>query len=407
MWKTLLSLLILFFVISCSNPGRMAEMAEKIERSEIADSTVVLDMDVCSVDELPLSMLIKDVKYVELETNDSSYLYAPTNIKITDSLIYVSDVREQLKRFDLEGNFIDDVYTRGQGPGEVVRLYDFDVDNDSLYLLDGAKSSILVYDHRRTLGSMRQLPFRATRFKHLSDGRFLFALAPYGLGNEEQSSLIALTDAHFTIQNTFFSQNVQVEGSTVRSPYFENSSSSIYFSPIYKRSIYRLDGKNLWMNYYLDFHTPYYETSKNVDGMVEAQEKGLYYTYTNPFHDDLYLWQSFFTSADKRGLLLIRLSDNKAVFIKNIRNDMDNVLDFDFESTRFYDVSRKQYVGTAIYYPESAFQKKEDIDAVKTMLVDSVEPLLLRKEREEINPVLVFYRLRDDIFQQLSMDKKR
>ena len=322
MWKTLLSLLILFFVISCSNPERMAEMVEKTERSEIADSTVVLDMDVCSVDELPLSMLIKDVKYVELETNDSSYLYAPANIKITDSLIYVSDVREQLKRFDLEGNFIDDVYTRGQGPGEVVRLYDFDVDNDSLYLLDGAKSSILVYDHRRTLGSMRQLPFRATRFKHLSDGRFLFALAPYGLGNEEQSSLIALTDAHFTIQNTFFSQNVQVEGSTVRSPYFENSSSSIYFSPIYKRSIYRLDGKNLWMNYYLDFHTPYYETSKNVDGMVEAQEKGLYYTYTNPFHDDLYLWQSFFTSADKRGLLLIRLSDNKAVFIKNIRNDM-------------------------------------------------------------------------------------
>ena len=64
MWKTLLSLLILFFVISCSNPERMAEMAEKIERSEIADSTVVLDMDVCSVDELPLSMLIKDVQYV-------------------------------------------------------------------------------------------------------------------------------------------------------------------------------------------------------------------------------------------------------------------------------------------------------------------------------------------------------
>ena len=109
-----------------------AAQTEADERAAICDSTVVIHIDRCTINEIPLSKLVQSVAYVELETNDSSLLYTPTNIKLTDSLIYVYDIMEQLKRFDRKGHYLGNAYQRGEGPEELINLYDFDVDEDDL-----------------------------------------------------------------------------------------------------------------------------------------------------------------------------------------------------------------------------------------------------------------------------------
>lgn len=392
----ILFVLSIIFYSSCSNPTRFAESIEKQERQEISDSTIVITIEKHVVDKFPLSKLVRDVSYLELETSDSSFLYLPRNIKMTDSLIYISDIEEQLKCFDMNGKFIRDSYTKGNGPQEIVRLYDFDVDRDYLYLLDGSRSTILRYTHNGEFVDKQNLPLKATRFKHLSTGGYIFELAPFGLNEGKEYSLIAITDSKFNILNKYFKQDIDKVSPITRTPYFENRDNSTFFAPINNRSIYQLQGDSLSMKYYLDFNTPYYEPSREINGIQEAKEKQIYYTYDNPLHSNNYLLQAFATSVDTKGLLVINQSNNKTMFIKEIENDMDNMISFDFRSTKFYDTKKDLFVGFSDSYDVHS-DTEEDVNKAKSHLSDSISSILIRKEKEEINPILIFYRLQPAI----------
>ena len=378
---------------ACTTQERLAAQTEANERAAIGDSTVIIDIDQCTVNEIALSKLVQSVAYVELETNDSSLLYTPTNIKLTDSLIYVYDVMQQLKRFDRKGHYLGNAYRRGEGPEELINLYDFDVDEKYLYLLEGNRSILFIFTHQGVLAARHQLPFRAVRFKHLSNGEYLFRLAPFTLKEkDEEQALLVRTDKDFRAIANYFTQEHEAEGTSLRTPFFENTASSYYFAPLYKRSIYALEGQDFYMKYYLDFGTPYYETSKDVDGMSEAKEQGIFFTYNNPIHNDAYLFQPFATSQEQQGLLIIDRSNNKALFARRIENDRNDVLDFNILSSCLtYDEVTGSFVGIASYYYENVF-KPEDLQQIKEFLPDSLESVLLRKEKEEVNPILLFYK---------------
>lgn len=385
---------------SCSgNHSRMAAEVERLEKAAISDSTAVIDIAECRMKHFPLSRLIEEVEYVPLETSDSSVLYSVAQFKLTDSLIYVCDVMKQLKKFDRKGRYVGNAYTRGEGPEEVVQLYDFDVDEDFLYLLDGARSVVLRFTHQGEFVDRRSLPFRAICMKHLSDGRYLFRLAPFSLADEKEvSALLMLTDADFNPRGEFFAQNRDVEGTTLREPYFESSSDSRYFAPLYRRSIYRLEGDSLVMDYYLNFGTPYYETNRRYKGAEEAKERGIYYTFPNPIHTERYLLQAFITSRAQQGLLVIDRQTKRAVFAEGLENDRDDMLGFNIWSgMQTYDAATGRLAGIAESYYESSFSDEAELERIKSILPDSVVSVLLKKGNEELNPVLMFYRLREDI----------
>lgn len=389
--KILFVLLVIFYS-SCSNQTRLAESKENQEKQDISDNTIVINIEDHVVEKLPLSKLVRDVSYLELETSDSSFLYLPMDIKMTDSLIYIFDIEEQLKCFDMNGKFVRNGYSKGNGPREVIRLYDFDVDRDYLYLLDGTRSTILRFTHNGEFVDKQNLPLRALRFKHLSTGGYIFELAPFGLNNSKEYFQVAITDSKFNIVNKYFTQDIDKEMPVTRSPYFENCKNSTFFAPIYQRSIYQLHGDSLSMKYYLDFNSPYYEPSRDINGPQEAMEKRIYYTYYNPLHSNNYLLQAFVTSVDMKGLLVINQSNNKTMFIKEIENDMDNMINFDFRFTKFYDTKNDLFVGFSDFYEEHA-DAEEDVNKAKSQLNDSISSILIRKEKEEINPILIFYRL--------------
>lgn len=327
---------------SCSgNHSRMAAEVERLEKAAISDSTAVIDIAECRMKHFPLSRLIE----------------------------------------------------------EVVQLYDFDVDEDFLYLLDGARSVVLRFTPQGEFVDRRSLPFRAICMKHLSDGRYLFRLAPFSLADEKEvSALLMLTDADFNPRGEFFTQNRDVEGTTLREPYFESSSNSRYFAPLYRRSIYRLEGDSLVMDYYLNFGTPYYETNRRYKGAEEAKERGIYYTFPNPIHTERYLLQAFITSRAQQGLLVIDRQTKRAVFAEGLENDRDDMLGFNIWSgMQTYDAATGRLAGIAESYYESSFSDEAELERFKAILPDSIASVLLKKGNEELNPVLMFYRLREDI----------
>lgn len=383
-----IAFVVVFAFLSCSDK-RYAGIMEKNERMDITEQTILLELNIEDDNELTLSELIKDVSYLELENNRESFMYPLKNVKMVDSLIYVQDIENQLKCFDLRGNFVRNTYRIGNGPGEIVKLYDFDVDRQFLYLLDGARSALSRYTHDGSYVDSRSLPFRAIRFKRVYNGMYMFELAPYTLENDEESYLIAVTDTSFSIKNKYFTER---ELKVTRTPYFENSISSVYFAPLFRRGIYKLEHDSLFLKYYLDFKTPYYEPSKDVAGDLEAKNNKIFYTYDNPFHTERFLIQNFATSKDMRGLLLLDLKTGESSFIRKIVNDMDNVYDFDFIHTKYYDVDKDLFIANSNFYYRE-WHSEEVVGRVEKHLVDSVANILIKNGTEEQNPILMFYRL--------------
>lgn len=194
-------------LVSCTD-GRLAKSIESAERKEISDKTVVLDMGKNVVDSFSLSKFITDIRYVQLENPSEACLTVPMNIKIANEIIYVSDLDEHLFCFDKDGKFLRKAFRNGKGHGEVLRMYDFDVDDSLLYVLDGTRSSILTYRHDGTFVKDKTLPFRAISFARQENG-YIFQLAPYGMNGNDNENIIAVTDNVFSLLYTSFKYNLK------------------------------------------------------------------------------------------------------------------------------------------------------------------------------------------------------
>ena len=397
MKRILLFYAIIFTVLlfaSCTD-GRLAKLVESAERKEISDKTVVLDMEKNVVDSFPLSKFITDIRYVQLETPTEACLTVPMNIKIANEIIYVSDLDEHLFCFDKDGKFLRKAFRNGKGHGEVLRMYDFDVDDSLLYVLDGTRSSILTYRHDGTFVENKTLPFRAISFARQDKG-YVFQMAPYGMDGNDNENIIAVTDDVFSLLYTSFKYNLKKSNPVKRTPYFTNGNNPFLYAPIYGRSIYVIDENGIYMKYYLSFQSPYYEQNKQLDGAKEAAVQKIYYSYDNPLQYGNYIIQNFVTSNECKGVLLIDKKTNNYVFIKNFMQDSNRVFDFNMGMTKYYDKNKNELVGFAnIYYKDV---HKDEIEVIKKTMTDSISSILIKEsEAFSENPLIVFYRICPDV----------
>lgn len=392
--KRLIYILIMGIIMASCSGGRLAPKTEQAERNDISDKTVVLDMEKHMLDSFPLSKLIKDVRYVQLETSLDACLTLPMNVKNAGGVLYVSDLDEQLFCFNQNGTFLRRAFQRGKGSGEVLRLYDYDVDDSLLYVLDGARSAIMTYSHDGTFVACQNLPFRAISFAKQEYG-YVFHLAPYSLNNGDNKDLIAVTDEKFNPLYTAFEYDSDNCIPATRTPYFSNGNESLLYAPIYGRSIYSISEKNVEMLYYLSFNSPYYEQNKQYEGAKESAEEGIYYSYNNPIQAGKFLIQAFSTSKDCKGTLLINRESNKYVFIKDFVQDTNRIYRFSFEDVKYYDRKTNELVGFAnTYYTDV---HTDEIKEIKASMKDSVANILIKKSVSfSENPLLIFYRLCSD-----------
>ena len=83
---------------------------------------------------ISLTSITDSVKYIKLETNAKCLVGRINKIIIHNNFIYVGSFHNIFK-FDMNGKFICQIGTKGQGPREYVQLRDFVVKNDSLFIL--------------------------------------------------------------------------------------------------------------------------------------------------------------------------------------------------------------------------------------------------------------------------------
>jgi hypothetical protein len=133
-------------------------------------------------------------EYIPLETNENILLSGIDKL-LSDSLYYyILDTKSQygLYVFNKKGAFVRTVSSRGNGPGEFVNIYDFDIDeNGNSYLLDADKKRILKFDSRGVFNDEFEYDFRAANFAYLGANNFLFfQKGRYQANQEDKYDLI-------------------------------------------------------------------------------------------------------------------------------------------------------------------------------------------------------------------------
>jgi len=134
-----------------------------------SNSVKTLNIDVNNIKILPkLSDIFEPVRSIALETNDSSMIQNIDKIEFFKNDIYVLDSygAKGLLVFSEDGKFKYRIRHQGRGPGEYLELYDFNIENDEIRVLDYKK--VLVYSLNGEFKQSIYLNFVAGKFANLS-----------------------------------------------------------------------------------------------------------------------------------------------------------------------------------------------------------------------------------------------
>ena len=97
----------------------------------------------------------KSIKIVKLETLDENLIGGIIQLELYDNKFYILDKYLSVSNlfvFDLEGNYLYKIGTRGQGPEEYINISSFFIDEKEgiVNIVDGLTSTVIRYDKEGT-----------------------------------------------------------------------------------------------------------------------------------------------------------------------------------------------------------------------------------------------------------------
>lgn len=118
------------------------------------------------------------VTMISLDISKSN-ISIPSKIMIYGKKIFVLDkiIRKQLCAFSESGEYICNIGERGWGRNEYSQPYDFDIRNDSVFVIDSNKRKVLVYNLEGKFLLDYEQPKMVDGILALKDGNFLLSVS--------------------------------------------------------------------------------------------------------------------------------------------------------------------------------------------------------------------------------------
>jgi hypothetical protein len=89
-------------------------------------STIDIEANINKMDIVYLSQFTDDIEYIPLQTKEDLFLKGIAGCRFSDSVILVNDY-SKCELFNSKGDFLNEIGTRGRGPGEFEFLYQADL----------------------------------------------------------------------------------------------------------------------------------------------------------------------------------------------------------------------------------------------------------------------------------------
>jgi hypothetical protein len=326
--KQIILLLFVVIIISCSN--KKASFLEVVSTSDVPLD--VYDTKPQSENIVRLSSISDKIEYIPLEMKDDVIIGSIDKIEVKDSLFYILDKKAQIIWcFDCAGKYKFKISRRGQGPGEYVKIYDFNIDhkNNSILILDRDIRKILYYDMNGKYINDLRLEVSPSKFS-LLENKMLFYTRGVDLlmknGNSDLGYNLFLTDKEGSILSKYFPYNESTDklmGNNV----LDNYEDRAIISYAMNDTIYEFDKNGNMINKLLfDFGKYRIPVEKINDSQMQLDymNNPSYAKISDVFYSDRFMYATYAYGMRIRFILL----DNKEKKLINgslIENDIDFV----------------------------------------------------------------------------------
>ncbi|HTO16362.1 MAG TPA: 6-bladed beta-propeller [Edaphocola sp.] len=245
-----ISALFLILIAACTNLSNTPEFLTR----KGGNSYCNIDLDMNNIASIPIDSLVRDVKFIRLETSKECMISSYDKILVLKDTIYILD-KTQLKAvfaFDMQGRFLYKISALGRGPGEYVRAYDFYVDT--------VDSHIGILDY----GKVQKYNFKGEHIGQVSFSGNVLAYFCYYSGKYNGACLDKFTKdksyifaQYDSIGNLIYrdhpTSNDMLKSELGKSNYFTSNSEGGYFNDFGADTIYRITNSFLEPAFVLDY----------------------------------------------------------------------------------------------------------------------------------------------------------
>ncbi len=142
-------------------------LAYCVDKKEISSENEIIEIKIGSNSndgEYKHLDLLKEKKFVELETNERSFVTSVNKVEFFENKFYVHDKKnESLLVFASDGQYLSKIGKLGSGPGEYIDLQDFciDINSKEIIVLSTGKKQVIRYSLLGEYIGTTNLPFQS------------------------------------------------------------------------------------------------------------------------------------------------------------------------------------------------------------------------------------------------------
>lgn len=392
--------------VSCINKEQRVHpfSAEQIASLKL-DSTTILHINKDSIITIDLNPflqeqsfdimpLVSDIKVIPLETTDKSLIDAIYKIIVSNAYVYIMDRFKGggIIIFDHKGNFVKRI-SSGQGPGELSRLYDIDYSEEDSTLIAYQHSSFLFFSAGGEFIRSEKLPFGFYNFLVTPNGYLFKTTDRYDNPHLDKYTdyTFLVTDKAFQIKSVGIPK--QPLGKVLSGyNYLYKNNHDIKITHYYTDTIFQYQplSNTLKAVYALD-----YKDKKLPDSYLDGQawEKFEKATRDNNYYFNI----GEYLETDSQNVFYLRNDYIKLQTIvyrnkqtghllggTNINIDLNQMPPIGFPKTT---------VGN--YFVSLHYSNEKDSLLSNSTILSEKNKSLIRNMKEEDNPALIFFQLKD------------
>jgi len=217
--------------------------------------------------------IIKRLEFIPLETNEKCLMGSIRKIELANNQIFITDrTNNKIFIFDILGKYLGSIGNPGKGPGELVSLKDFIIDesNNQVFILDNSQRKVLIFSlHDHSLKSEFKIEFLANDFKQLDESKLVFyTKIPQSMSGINYSiAIMNLNDKSFKWFLEKDDYDISLSGA-----YSIFQSQNTYFAPYLKDVVYRITPNQIEPFITFDFGQNKIPIEK-MDGMLQNPRK--------------------------------------------------------------------------------------------------------------------------------------
>ena len=279
------------------------------------------DLLVESVDTLYYSTFVDSIKYIHLETSEECLIGEISDAILTSNNIFIFDKYKQvIWIFDINGNYLNCISKRGNGPGEYSNICQIDYDKEKhiIATLDMWTKSILYYSLDGDFIKKIELERHATNFKIIPEEGYIISIA----GEAKEDAGIYLTDIKGKIVNKLAIKKANHMLSYTGVNDLASFNDTIAFIlPNFENKIYHLYQHKIELKYPFIF----YPLLKNDYKKNISQEHLEDFIRTKYIEGEKWLLMTYWSSTNNIRNFLYSKEKNQYWISKYLVNDIDGI----------------------------------------------------------------------------------